>query len=114
RATNHDVVGVAGAFNFSTIVNRAAAAADGDHLLLLNNDIVVITPDWIEAMLEHSQRPEIAAVGARLLYPDGHVQHEGIVVGRLHVAANVNMGWRVVREVSAVTGACLMTRRAVF
>ena len=101
-------------FNFSAIVNDGVAHSTADHVLLLNNDVCVRTPGWIEAMLELSQLDGVGAVGARLLYPDGAVQHEGIVLGRLHIAANVETRWPVAREVSAVTGACLMTRRAVF
>jgi O-antigen biosynthesis protein len=114
RRTMHSVVRFTGAFNFSAIVNAAAESVDCDHLLLLNNDVTVNTPRWIESMLMHSQRADVGAVGARLVYADGRVQHEGIVIGRLHDAANVELGWPGVREVSAVTGACLMTRRSVF
>ena len=110
----HRVIAFDAPFNFSAIVNRAADASTGEHLLLLNNDCRVVSPSWIEAMLELSQLAEAGAVGARLLYPDGAVQHEGIALGRLHVAANMETRVPVVREVSAVTGACLMTRRSVF
>ena len=114
RASPHRVLDVDRPFNFSALVNAAAAVTDAEHLLLLNNDVIVRSAGWLEAMLGHSQHGEVGAVGARLLYSDGTPQHEGVVVGGLHVAANVNMGWPVVREVSAVTGACLMTRREVF
>ena len=113
-ASKHSVVKFSQPFNYSKIVNFAAANLDADHLLLLNNDMTVLTPGWIEALLEHSQRPEIGAVGARLLFPNGSVQHEGIVCGRGRIAGNVELRWPVVRETSAVTGACLMTRRSVF
>lgn len=113
-ATSHRVVDFDAPFNYSAIVNRAVAASSAAHVLLLNNDTAVRTPGWIEALLELSQLPGVGAVGARLLYPDGSVQHEGIALGRLHVAANVETRWAVAREVSAVTGACLMTRREVF
>jgi GT2 family glycosyltransferase len=108
------VVDVDRAFNFSAIVNAAANAAEADHLLLVNNDVTVDSPGWIEAMLAHSQKPDVGAVGARLVYSDGQVQHEGIALGRLHVAANMETRYPGAREVSAVTGACLMTRRSVF
>ncbi|MBV8196405.1 MAG: glycosyltransferase family 2 protein [Candidatus Dormibacteraeota bacterium] len=115
RRSPHRVVRVEGRFNYSTLVNRAATVTTSDHLLFLNNDTAVVTSDWLEAMLEHSQRSEIGAVGARLLFPDGRVQHEGIMCGGLFVASNIEIGWPlVVRDVSAVTGACLMTRREVF
>ena len=114
RASPHRVVRIDRPFNYSELVNAAAAEVSADHLLLLNNDVTVLSPGWIEAMLEHSQRRDVGAVGARLLFSDGHAQHEGVALGRLHIAANMETRWPVVREVSAVTGACLMTRRAVF
>jgi O-antigen biosynthesis protein len=114
QTTPHQVIDVDQPFNFSAIINVAAAATEADHLLLVNNDVTVNSPGWIEAMLAHSQKPDVGAVGARLVYSDGHVQHEGIAIGRLHVAANMETKYPGVREVSAVTGACLMTRRSVF
>lgn len=106
-------------FNYSAIMNAAIAQVDAEHVVLLNNDVSVITPDWLEAMLEHSQRPEVGAVGCRLLYPDGRPQHEGVGVGigspaiNLDLTALAPMGLAV-REVSAVTAACMMIRRAVY
>lgn len=116
----HRVVPHAGEFNFPEIVNAGAAEAAGDYVLLLNNDTEVISEDWIEAMLEHAQRPEIGAVGARLFLPDGGVQHEGIMLGlRGAPAANLDhQGYHhlgdSVRNLSAVTAACMMLRREVF
>ncbi len=112
-------------FNFSHINNYAARHADGDYLLFLNNDTEVITPDWIEAMLEQAQRPAIGAVGARLLYADDTLQHAGVVLrvggvaGHSHrfMPAETAGYFHVVKTIgnfSAVTAACLMTRRAVF
>lgn len=107
-------------FNFAEIVNLGARQADSEFLLFLNNDIEVITPEWIEAMLEHGQRPEVAAVGARLLYPDGRVQHEGIIIGLGGGSAgNVDHGGyfalgQSIRNCSAVTAACMLTRPSVF
>ncbi len=107
-------------FNFSSIVNAGARAAEGEVLLFLNNDTEVISPDWIDAMLEHAQRPGVAAVGARLLYPDGRVQHEGIIMGLGGGSAlNVDHGGyfgqgQSVHNCSAVTGACMMARADVF
>jgi GT2 family glycosyltransferase len=117
----HLVVPGHGAFNFSWLVNLGVAAAgDVDHVLLLNNDVVAGNPGWIGALLEHSQRPGVGAVGARLLYDDGTPQHEGIRVGGQGVVADnldlsgyFGMGVAT-RTVSAVTGACLMVKRALW
>lgn len=124
-ALPHKVIRHPGAFNFSAINNAAAREADGDHLLFLNDDTQVIAPDWLEAMLEHSQRPEVGAVGAKLLYPNGTIQHAGMGLDRRRIAAHLNRyggPWEhgpfgladVVRNVSAVTGACLMMKRSRF
>jgi GT2 family glycosyltransferase len=117
----HLVVPGHGAFNFSWLVNLGVAAAgEVDHVLLLNNDVVAGNPGWIQALLEHSQRPGVGAVGARLLYDDGSPQHEGIRVGGQGVVADnldlsgyFGMGVAT-RTVSAVTGACLMVKRTLW
>jgi GT2 family glycosyltransferase len=94
-------------------------------LLLLNNDTEVITPNWIENMLKHALRPEVGAVGARLLYPDNTIQHGGVVVGLGGVAGHAFSrlpkdypGYcglsMVVRNFSAVTAACLMMRKKLY
>lgn len=107
-------------FNYSRQMNLAAAWAESEVLLFLNNDTEVITPDWIESLLEHAMRPEVGAVGARLFYGDGTVQHEGIIVGGAGGHAwNVDTGGyfargELVRNVSAVTGACVMMRSTVY
>jgi GT2 family glycosyltransferase len=107
-------------FNFAKIINTAAKQASGDALIFLNNDTEVISPEWIEAMLEQGQRSEVAAVGARLLYPDGRVQHEGIIMGLgTGSALNVDHGGyfglgECVHNCSAVTGACMLTRPSLF
>ena len=112
-------------FNYSTLINRAAMAAGGEYLLLLNDDVVPIHDDWIEAMLEHAQRPEVGAVGVKLLYPDNTIQHAGVAIGLRGTAAHVFCGLpdadeayfrfpQVVRNCSAVTAACLMVRKKVF
>jgi O-antigen biosynthesis protein len=114
-----------GLFNFSAKVNAGAAASSGDHVLLFNDDLEVISPEWLSAMLEYSQEAEVGAVGAKLLYPDGRLQHIGIVLGVAGLAAHafhqhpgVSPGYAgsaiIARNYSAVTAACLMTRRAVF
>lgn len=120
RVVRHDVP-----FNFSAINNHAARHADGEYLLFLNNDTEVVTPDWLEAMIEQAQRPAIGAVGAKLLYPDDTVQHAGVIVGLGGVAGHSHKHFgaaepgyfytlQTVNNFSAVTGACLMLRREVF
>jgi len=68
-------------FNFSALINRALPFVETPYVILLNDDITVVTPDWIEAMMEHAQRPEVGIVGPKLLYPDGTLQHVGVVLG---------------------------------
>lgn len=112
-------------FNYSKINNFASRQAAGDYLLFLNNDTEVITSDWIEEMLSYCQRPEIGAIGVKLLFPDNSIQHGGIVVGMKGVAGHVLYGHldgtsgykdldKVIRNCSAVTAACLMMRKNVF
>lgn len=111
-----------GAFNYAATNNFGAQHATGAHLLFLNNDVEALSPDWLEEMLRWSQRPEIGVVGAKLLYPEGTIQHAGIVVGLGHLFAGAPEdyndslfgGPNWYRNFSAVTGACLMTRREVF
>ncbi len=112
-------------FNYSALNNFGVQHARGEQLLFLNNDVEVIHPDWLTAMLEHAQRPEVGAVGARLLYGDGRIQHAGVVVGINRVAANAFRSWPgeatgnvrladLTRNCSAVTGACMMVPRRIF
>jgi O-antigen biosynthesis protein len=113
------VLSCPGEFNFSRMNNTAARHVDCDMLLFLNNDTEVISEEWLEAMIEHAQRASVGAVGTRLLYADGRVQHEGILVGCNGLACNVDhRGYfalgNVVRNVSAVTAACMMTRSVLF
>ena len=112
-------------FNYSAINNFGAAQARGQHLLFLNNDTEIISKEWLDSMLEHSQRPEVGVVGARLLYADGSIQHAGVVVGPGGVAGHAHLflpgddpGYfarvQLIQSLSAVTFACAMTRREVF
>lgn len=112
-------------FNYSKINNYAVSKAQGDYLLFLNNDTEVITPDWIEGMVEQAQRAGIGAVGALLLYPDNTIQHAGVILGLGGIAAHSHQylpstspgyfGHVIsISNVSAVTAACLMCRREVF
>ncbi len=112
-------------FNFSAINNFAAEQARGEILLLLNNDMEVITPDWMQSMLEHALRPEVGAVGAKLIYPNGMIQHAGVVIGLNGIANHAfcqvmsdDPGYfgqaGLIRNYSAVTGACLMIRKEIY
>jgi GT2 family glycosyltransferase len=106
-------------FNYARMMNLAARFAECDAMLFLNNDTEVISHDWIESLLEHAMRPEVGAVGCRLFFDDGEPQHEGILVGVGGWALNLNHRgyWArgdIVRNVSAVTGACTMIRPEVF
>src|SRR6185436_9610159 len=112
-------------FNYSAINNFAAREARGEVLLLLNNDTEVITPDWLEEMLGHLHQEGVGAVGAKLLFPHGQVQHAGDAVGPGGCADHMHEGigrddpgycYRAVvaQEVSAVTGACLMTWKTLY
>lgn len=112
-------------FNYSAINNFGAAHAQGEYLVLLNNDIEILTTDWLEEMLGNCQRPEVGIVGARLYYPDNTYQHAGIVVGIDGIAANMFPGLRRGQEgyyhkaalqlnYSAVTAACLMVSREIY
>ena len=115
----------AGPFNYSAVNNFAVRQARGEILLFLNNDTEVINPDWIESMLEHSLRKSVGAVGAKLYYPNGRIQHAGVIVGIAEVAGHSHkyflkdsFGYKgrlkIIQNLSAVTGACLMARKEVF
>ena len=128
RATSHPQVRILQyrePFNYSAINNFAERAAKGDVLGLINNDVEIITAGWIEELGGHALRPDIGCVGAMLYYPDDRVQHAGIVLG---IGGATGHGHRfvprgdggycdslkTVREVSAVTGACLFIRRETY
>lgn len=112
-------------FNFSAINNFAADQAKGKYLILLNNDTEIIAPDWVESLLEHAQRDEVGAVGAKLLYPNNSIQHAGVIIGvggaanhcfaKLPSDQNGYFGLlNVIRSYSAVTGACVMVKKSVY
>ncbi|MGH2711244.1 MAG: glycosyltransferase [Actinomycetota bacterium] len=107
-------------FNYARMMNTAVdQIEDTDFILFLNNDTSVIEPGWIEALVEHGQRAEVGATGARLLYPSGRPQHEGIALNYVGTAGNVDFGGHdgmgeTVRNCSAVTGACMLMRPDVF
>lgn len=115
----------AGAFNFSALSNQGAVAATGSLLLFLNNDIEITHPDWLTEMASIAVEPQVGAVGAKLSYPDGTLQHGGVVLGAGGVAGHSHLGigsedpgyfGRMVaaQDVAAVTGACLAMRADVF
>lgn len=112
-------------FNYSSINNFAERHTSGDVLCFLNDDVEAIEPDWLMEMVSHALRQDIGAVGAKLLYADGFVQHAGVVMGiggfashahRLYPSTHPGYSGRaaVVQNFSAVTGACLVMRREVF
>ena len=118
------VVEYPGPFNWSKLNNLGAAAALGEYLLFLNDDIEAVDPRWLNALMEHGQRREVGVVGARLLYPDGRVQHAGMFLGdrnarhafRFAEADEIgSFGLAAAqRNVACVTGACMLTRREAF
>lgn len=118
RGTRHTVIRAPGPFNFSRLNNGAVAATQGEYLVFLNDDTEARSPQWLRALAEHAQRPEVGAVGAKLLYPDGRIQHAGIALGIGGLAGHPHRFQHdvpdAVRNVSAVTAACLMMRRASF
>lgn len=112
-------------FNFSALNNRAAAQAGGDYLCLLNNDIEVITPDWLDEMVSIAAQPGSGAVGARLWYPNDTLQHGGVLLGLGGVAGHMHANLRrwqlgyfgravTTQNLSAVTAACLVIRKSIY
>lgn len=112
-------------FNFSALVNLGALSSDGEFLCLLNNDIEVISGQWLGELMAHAIRPGVGAVGAKLYYPDDTVQHGGILLGIGGVAGHAHHGFRrgdagyqgradLPQELSGVTAACMVVRREAF
>jgi GT2 family glycosyltransferase len=113
-------------FNYSEINNYGVNThTKGEHILLLNNDIEIINDDWLEAMLEHSQRPEVGCVGAKLYFSNDTVQHAGIIIGLGGYAGHSHKMFlrnspgyfnrlNSVQNISAVTGACLMVKKSLY
>ncbi|MDL1988928.1 MAG: glycosyltransferase [Deltaproteobacteria bacterium] len=112
-------------FNFSKINNYAVGLANGEHIVLMNNDIKIINSDWIEALLEHSQRREVGAVGAKLYYDNNTIQHAGIIIGIAGFAGHSHRHFKrdvpgyynrlmCIQNVSAVTGALLMVKKSLY
>ena len=122
-----EVVYYKGNFNFSAICNFGAEYATGEHILLLNNDVEFVTENSIKEMLSYSQRSDVGAVGAKLYYPDGSLQHAGVIIGINGSAGHSHKGledarnntgdmYRLVttQNYMAVTGACLMTKTSLY
>ncbi len=114
-----------GPFNFAALSNAAVREATGELILLLNNDVEVIDPGWLREMVSHAIRSGIGAVGARLLFPNGTVQHGGLTVGMFGTADHQYLNaprddpgyfghLRLARNVTAVTAACLLVRRQAY
>jgi GT2 family glycosyltransferase len=112
-------------FSFARKANHAVSLVETEHLILLNDDLEVVSPGWVEALVEPLADPEVAVVGARLLYPDGRIQHAGVVIGVQGGAAHVFHGMpretrgsglypQIIRNYSAVTAAVFATRRSTF
>ena len=112
-------------FNFSRANNQGAMAATGEFLVFLNNDTEIVTDDWLEHLLYYAEQPDVGAAGALLIYEDRTVQHAGVALGMRGTADHTMRGFPIgvdgyagslacAREVSAVTAACLMMRKALF
>lgn len=111
-----------GTFNFSAMNNRAVAMAQSELIALINNDIEVLAPNWLDEMVRELLRPNVGAVGAKLLWDNDFVQHGGVLLGQHGLAGHIGNDWHTddsgyfginqcVRGVSAVTAACLLCRR---
>jgi O-antigen biosynthesis protein len=122
---NVQVVRIDAPFNYSALNNAAVKLAKGELVGLLNNDIEVISPNWLNEMVSHALQPEVGAVGARLWFPDGTLQHGGVVLGIHGWAAHAHnhfpkgsLGYQgrmaLVSEFSAVTGACLVVKKSSY
>lgn len=112
-------------FNYSKINNYGVERASGEYVLLLNNDIEIITPDWLEQMLMFAQRKDVGAVGAKLYYPDDTIQHAGVIVGIGGVAGHSHKYFdretpgymtraAIAQNLSACTAACLLIKKQVY
>ncbi len=112
-------------FNFSRLVNYGVEQSNGKYIVLCNNDIQVISADWIESLLEHCQRSDVGVVGAKLYYPDNTIQHAGIAIGLNGAAGHMHLNFpayhegyynrlQIVQNVSAVTGALMMVSKDIY
>ncbi len=116
-----------GRLNFAAMINHGVAATRTEYIVLLNNDTLVIAPEWLDELIGYGRLPGVGAVGAKLLYPDGRIQHAGVVLGihgltghafqpRLddQTPLEYECYAHVARNYLAVTAACMLTRRSVF
>jgi O-antigen biosynthesis protein len=112
-------------FNYSAINNAAVASASGSIIGLINNDIEVISPDWLTEMVSLAVQPDVGAVGARLWYPNDTIQHAGVVIGMGGIAGHAHRSLKrgqpgyfgraaIMQSFSAVTGACLVVRKELY
>ncbi|MBP5414488.1 MAG: glycosyltransferase family 2 protein [Lachnospiraceae bacterium] len=127
KCDNIKIIRYEGKFNYSKICNLGVSNADGEYILLLNNDVQVITVNWLEEMLMYAQRSDVGAVGAKLYYENKTIQHAGVVIGlgahrtagHTHYGqSRENLGYMgrlcYAQDVSAVTGACLMVKKSLY
>ena len=125
KYSNFRVIDANYEFNYSKINNQAVKEAKGDYILLLNNDTEMIAPDSISDMLGYCMRPDVGIVGAKLLYPDGTIQHAGVIIGLGGIAGHAFIGLDANQygymsraylssDYSAVTAACLMISKEIY
>jgi GT2 family glycosyltransferase len=123
--SNFKIVRDGGGFNYSRINNKAVEYSEGDLVCLLNNDIEIIDKNWLKEMVSIAIREEVGCVGAKLLYPDGTIQHAGVILGLGGYAAHSHRGLdgnapgyfcraQLRQQLSSVTGACLLIRREAY
>ncbi len=116
---------IEGTFNYSRLNNRGVELSRGSFIALLNNDVEVINDDWLSEMVSRAMQPEVAMVGARLWYPNGTIQHGGVILGAGGIAGHAHVGLRrgepgyfaranLAQNVCAVTAACALVRREVY
>lgn len=112
-------------FNYSKIINYGVKNTDGEYIVQLNNDTELLTSDWLEKMIGMNQREDVGAVGVKLYYPDGTIQHAGTIIGVHGVAGHVFRGVYKnthgyfareshIQNLSAVTAACMMAKRSIY
>jgi glycosyltransferase involved in cell wall biosynthesis len=113
-----------GPFNYSQLNNRGVELSRGSFIALLNNDVEVINDGWLSELVSHALRPEVGMVGARLWYPNGPIQHGGVILGAGGIAGHAHLGVRhepgyfarphLTQNLSAITAACALVRRNVY